>query len=223
MKQFVLVSLLLVALAACQPPSTPAPDPAGNAASPEGKPGEATPPPAEKEEPKALNSGDVEWALNIAAELAPESKADTIKVDTLVDMLKRPNLLTLTVAPPPPQELWIRYAIKSRLVFMDTPVVLRVKFIAEYEDAEGKSEEKELDALSLVITDQAFNKEIEHKVEVLGKLGALPKSVLVRTRSEALLMPVGTDPASLDPATATTDEDRTTGAITSCPVRINFE
>lgn len=212
MKQLALVSFLLVALAACQPTTM---DKTSSS--------EAAPPPEPREDKAPLNSGDVEYALNIAAALAPESQADNIKADTLVDIMKRPNLLTLTVTPPPPPELWIRYGIKSRLVFVNTPVVLRVKFVAEFEGAEGKPEEKELGTYSVVITDQAFNKEIEHKLEVLKALGTLPKTVLIRTRCEALLMPMGTDAAKLDPATATTDADRMTAAITSCPVRVNFE
>lgn len=161
-----------------------------------------------------VDIGDVEAMVHFNAMLAPESQSDTIRVTELSDQVERVKLVTLDVAPPYPEHLWLQVSFHARRAFDLTPVVLRTKVYAD---------EREIGSFMLVAGAQAEAMEHQEKFDVLQGLESKPDTMLVRVKTEGLLMPPGTDEATLDPKTATTTPDRVTRAIPGTLVRINFK
>jgi hypothetical protein len=122
------------------------------------------------------------------------------------------DMSTVTVKPPYPKELWVTFNLKAVQDFKDTPVVLRTKILAD---------KQEIDSFSKVVAEQVMTAAPVHSTNVLAKLDTPPKTMLVYAQAEALLMPEGTDAATIDPATLTAVAGRQ-GTVISNPVRIDF-
>ena len=60
-------------------------------------------------------------------------------------------------------------------------------------------------------------------MNVLAARTSLPDTMLVTIAVEALLMPDGTDPDTIDPMTAEVSEERYSLAVATPPVRINVK
>lgn len=227
-RTWVLALVAAVLIASCSPAPSPASKaPPDKETKPAGAPAEGGPAaPQQAAAPKEveINAGDVEYAVSIEADVAPESQTPNVTVEKLSsETTKRATMLTLTLTPPPPQQLWVIYRVKSQQAFPSTPVVLRVKVIAEIPSGGGGQSRKELGSFSCVIGKRGQREVFEKKVDILAGIERLPETFLVRTKSEALLMPVGADEATLNPDTATTTPERCTEAIKGCPIRVNVK
>ena len=202
--KWIIVLTLATAVAACGPPErkprvSPTPD----------EP-ETTYPQLPEDAP--FNIGDVEQqCIHIEADLAPQSASPSIVVEKSEDRLKVLKIVTIDVSPPYPEELWLTYRVKSKKDLADHPVALRAKVIAD---------DREVGSFSLVLAEGAMKNTFEKQVNVLEGLDAVPESIGVRVAPLAVLFPEGTDPATIDPETAETDE--MSEAIYFAFVRVNF-
>ena len=159
------------------------------------------------------NVGDLEQAVMIDAKIAQQSEAPNIKATPLVDAMGHMNLLTVDVSPPFPKELWLTIGVKSRRDFAKNPGALRISI---------KDGDHVLGTFGTVIGKSVKPSVTEHTVNVLAARDYIPETMLVTLDVEALLMPEGTDPETVDPMTAEVPESRFSRAVATPPLRINF-
>lgn len=164
--------------------------------------------------PNKDNVGDLEQAVIIEAAVAQKSQGANVQATPLVDPRGSMNLLTVDVTPPLPEELWLDITVKSRRSFPKNPGVLRIAI---------KDGDHVLDSFGTVIGNNAKPSVSERSVNVLAARDTIPDTMLVTIEVEALLMPEGTDPDSIDPVTAETPESRYSRAVPTPPIRVNFE
>ncbi len=201
MKPMLVVFLLISGLVACNAHESREPD-EGSAIGL---------PPATSGAEHEVNIGDVEAQVRILGTLAPQSEADNVQVQVyehgpVIDMA------TVTVNPPYPTELNVVFTTRALRDFPVTPVVVRAKVLVD---------KREIGSYATKFGVRATFEEREDVVDVLAGLDTIPESMLVHVEAEAVLMPQGTDEASVDPLTATASVERRT-VIRSNPVRINF-
>jgi hypothetical protein len=204
MRKWVFVLTLLAALGACKPPPLDV--------EPEDAPPESALPSDELAAEPELNIGDVEQGIDVEASLAPESKSAQIVATQLTDKMGRVKILRLEVSPPYPRELWLDYKVNARRNFVERPAVLRGRMLAD-----GK---RELASFALVLGSKATRNTFSTRINALEGVEAMPETLGIHVEAEALLLPEGTDEATIDPATASSDE--TSGAVYQTAVRINF-
>lgn len=173
------------------------------------KPAVAAP---EPEEVIPLNIGDVEQTIELRADIAPESQADNIAVERMESDMKRLKVLTLDVSPPYPEKLLLNYTAKSKQGWEENPVAVRAKVLLDREEV--------IDSFSLVLDGDAQRNTFMKQVDVMAALDGIPETAGITLDPTAVLMPEGTDPASVDPETA--DSEERSGAIYHTAVRINF-
>jgi len=161
---------------------------------------------------KSMDLTAVEHALHLTGALAPQSEAANVTADEMVSARSFVNLTTITVAPPYPEALWVTFRVKSTANFPDAPVALRTRIHIDQEV---------VDTFSMVLGADATKTSKEQAIDVLAHVAAAPETMLVHARADAVLLPEGTDPASVDPDTVTAPPERT-GTVMSNPVRINF-
>lgn len=201
MSRIALVGLIAVALGACKPMEPTRP----KVLQPE-RPGVL------ESEPKApLEVGAVEATVQLEATLAERSQAANVTAEEMVNARSVLDLTTITVSAPTPPDLWVKFKVKCNQDFPETPVVMRAKVLMEG---------KEVDSFARILADNVRDTE-EHTMDVMAKVTDPPESLLLYAQAELLLLPEGTDPASVDPATASAPGERR-GSVISNPVRINF-
>lgn len=178
-------------------------------------------PVAEPEAPRELDIGDVESALVFEGRVAAESRGPTVSVSDLEGRNKTIAMSTVTVQPPYPAELWIEYTLKSTIGFPARPVAVRGRVLRGI-----GSEETPVGRFSAVLGKDAHlpsGPPRVFRVNALEGLATPPESMLLHVSAELLLLPPGTDPAGVDPATAVALPDDTSSALSSNPVRIEFK
>ena len=203
----ILSALLLVAvLAACNPaPRTNAAK--GSSVAPKAETSGVT---AEK---KSMDIGDVESVLHIVATLAARSAAPNIKVEEMKDSRNHLDLTTLTIGPPDPKEVYVSFRVEASKPLTEGPVALRAKILRD---------NQEIGSFATLLGADAVNQPYEQAVNVLAGLEAVPDTFLVHVQAEVILLPAGTDPATVDVRTVSGTPD-STGAVLSNPVRVNFK
>ncbi|MBI5094255.1 MAG: hypothetical protein HZB26_17675 [Candidatus Hydrogenedentes bacterium] len=141
------------------------------------------------------NIGDVEQCVHLQMTLADESKAANVEVKELTRSNKLINSSTITVSPPFPEHLWVRLFVVLDNKGPEAPVVLRGSV------ALGEKGEKVIQPFKCV----SFlrNEIAETKIDIMPHLEGTPESVFVGIKADALLLPAGTDAASVNPDTAT--------------------
>lgn len=209
----------LLPLMSCNSPSEPSDAEADkmleNPKSSDSAPKESAPAAPEK---LSLTRGDVEANVWCEAVLDPKYQSPTVQYTELKDARPRVNMGTVTLTPPFPTSLPIAVFVKAGQGFKEAPVVLRARVVR----TEGKDSANEtvLDTFNAIISENPRNRIVmEKEIDVLAGVQQLPESYLVLIKAEALLMPEGTDPATLDLATATTSSERI-AQILSNPLRI---
>jgi hypothetical protein len=161
-----------------------------------------------------ITTGDVEQRVFFNATLAKEAEAPNIKADVKKDSRGKFNMVTLDVYQPFPATLPILVRARSNQAWETTPVVCRAKVTIE-------GNPQALAEIQFVWGKEAKQQPHEVTADVMAALPTVPESVLVVLRADTLLLPPGTDPATVDPATATAPEASST-VLLSNPVRINF-
>jgi len=169
----------------------------------------------QEDAPKAakrdIDIGDVEFYLKLEATLPPGFSSPNISENQMRNKRDWLDLTTITVESPAPEKLDIRFALRGNN-FPGDVIVARFNILREQEI---------IGTCQTVITGESKSPFIEQTVDVFAGLTQLPDTLLIHARGELVLMPKGTDPASIDPKTATGSADNT-GAILSNPVRINI-
>lgn len=163
---------------------------------------------------EGFNVGDMEQVIHVNLRLLDQSETPAVAVSIREDPLDRVRRLDISVDPPFPEKLWLEISVQIRELFKETPIVLRGKLLAD--------EKREIGTIAVVLTGERRGDYVLEPVNVLGGLDDLPDSMLITLDLEGLLMPAGTDPATIDPTTATTDPDRMSHAMTSTVVRLEF-
>jgi hypothetical protein len=166
------------------------------------------------------NIGDVEQEIRLTARLAPESQADNIEEDVREDARQHVNYVVISVRPPYPDELFIRFSAESERLWKEAPAVIRCDAIISDERA---GEDYERDLFAAVFGSGAINKTVEKTIDVLEPLDEVPSTLLVRTSCLSMLMPKGTPEGEVNPETVRESEAQGTSmANRANPVRINF-
>jgi len=164
--------------------------------------------------PTKDNIGDLEQAIMIEAAVTEKSQGPNIETSALVDATGRMNMFTVDVAPPFPKELWLNIKVRSRRAFAENPGVLRIAI---------KDGEQVLDTFGTVIGKSVKPSVSEHSINALAARDSIPDTMLLSITVEALLMPEGTDPDTIDPMTAEVPEERYSLAVSTPPIRVNFK
>ncbi|HEO71716.1 MAG TPA: hypothetical protein ENN80_10685 [Candidatus Hydrogenedentes bacterium] len=196
-----LIALMLVACKPMTPKDKTSLDP--------GKPSVVA---AKKQESSSTSVTLVEFAVHIKGTLDERSKAANVMCDEMVNARYRVDLATITIEPPYPEELWLRFEVSSSESFENAPVVLR---------ASVKRDNDVLDRFGTVLDRDARVRPYDHSMELMSHIDGAPASVLIYTQAEALIMPEETDPASIDIESAQAPPART-GHIMGNPIKIVF-
>ena len=212
MRHIAVVFAAITLLTACGSPVAPAP-PSDNSV--QGSGAGAGPASSSTQGVVAKNIGDVEQTVFVNLKLAERSRSPRILQEAKADALERVRLLTLDLLPPFPEELWLDAECQCREKYDDTPVVVRGTYLID-----GRATEEKI---SIVLAKHSEQTHALPSVELMRLIGPPPDSVLVTLDLEGLLMPMGTDPATIDPWTAKTTPDRTSRAVLGTTVRINFQ
>lgn len=168
-----------------------------------------------------IDIGDVEAGVRVEGLLAPESAAPNIAVKNLTGKNEIVAMSTVTVSGMPPPELWFAFTVKSAAAFPDRPAV--VQFTVYRDDGTA---ETAIGSFAAVLGADAnlpvASATNTFRVNALEGLGSQPKSLLLHTRGRLLLLPTGTDPATVDAQRATAAPLDTSEALQVNPVRIEF-
>lgn len=206
MKRLVFVALslgMVVPLVSCKPPAPGKVTPAGPSS------GQA---PLAQSESHTFDIGDVESSFRIDSLLADESRTQSVTIDEMVNAKGILDLLTLTVAPPHPQQFFLNLVIKSTANFADAPVVMRVEVLRD---------QKPVAQFEKVWGAKSVGEPWTNRVDVLEGLSPAPETVLIEARAKVILLPPGTGEGTVDPKTVTESPDNT-GNVMGNPVRIYF-
>lgn len=157
-----------------------------------------------------LDIGDVEARIHVAGTLDEASRAENIEADEYTTPKGDLNMTTVTVKPPFPEQLQVRFSLKGNQRFAERPVALKG---AVYRNKERVKE------ISAVYADPADAPSFVFNA--LEGLETLPDSLLLHVRLQGVLMPKGTDPASVKPAEAAYTAEAAAHLISN-PIRINF-
>ena len=160
---------------------------------------------------KPLDVGDAEAALRLTLTI-PEPVAANVGVEELRDMRGDLNMLTVNVAPPHPQKLDVALTVTSSKRFAERPLLVRVSVLRDGQATESQT---------ATLAGDAQKKPVSYTFDAMKGLTATPASMLLYAEAEIVMLPAGTDVASLDPATVTGTPE-TTGSKVSNPLRINF-
>ena len=203
MNRIAVAGLLALMLGACKPMATakiPSPD-ANKRSVMENQRASTT-----------VDISNVEFAVHIKGTLDNRSKAPNITCDEMVNARYLVDFATITVHPPYPEQLWVMFDVSSTENFAETPIVLRTLV---------KMDNEEVDSFLTTLGSDARTRLVENSMDVMSKLDGMPDSVLIYAQAEALLLPEGTDLASIDPETVTVPR-ASTGAVISNPIKIKF-
>jgi hypothetical protein len=195
-------------------------------ATPPAAPKTAAPPASVLADPAAAHVtdiGDVEADLRIEATVADESLGAQVTAAEDRTVRNTLTMTTATVPPPPPAQLWLRFRVApgKNVNYARHPVVVRGRILRD---------NVPLDTFSTVLGAYLHAQQtvavgtvrpLDFKVDVLQGLAAPPPTMLVHGQAELILLPEGTDEATLDPATVTAEAGNQT-TVLSNPVRINF-
>jgi len=160
---------------------------------------------------KPVDVGDAEAALRITLTI-PKPVPQNLNVEELRDMRGDLNMLTVNVAPPHPQKLDVALTVTSSKPFAERPLLVRVSVLRD-----GQA----IEAQTTTVSDDAQKNPFSYTFDAMKGLTAAPASMLLHAQAEIIMLPAGTDVASIDPATVSGTPE-TTGSKVSNPLRINF-
>jgi hypothetical protein len=159
-----------------------------------------------------LNIGDLEQTVHLNIVLSERSQATNIRVQELTDRLDRVQLLTVLVAPPYPESLWLQPVVDSNNDFSEQPAIFRGVY---------RRNNVALDSFAQVLSERRRNEYPMPPIDVLAGLSGVPDGLLLEVDLEGVLFPRGYDPAAIaDPAEATSDA--VTTALYATTVRVEF-
>ncbi len=158
-----------------------------------------------------VNIGDIEASYRLAmAPVAEPPLPANVTEERLIGQRGDLDMVTVHVAPPAPPSLNLSVEVGLKSAAPDAVVVLRAKVLRENQP---------VSEFAVLLTKEQTS--YEHVFDALQGLDAAAvKSVLI-AEAELLLLPEGTDPATVDPRAAVTSSERM-GALVSNPVVIRL-
>ncbi len=165
-----------------------------------------------------IDLGDVDSGVLIIGSLAPASVSSTVVEDRVETLRDTVAMVTITVHPPYPEQLFIRFEFDASRNFEERPVVARAR--AYRDDTTALGEEYACLLGREATTPAGQSPKCAFVVDALEGLEAPPATLLLHAQADAWLMEVGTVEDLLDPRSATSPERV---SLQSNPVRINFE
>ena len=170
----------------------------------------------------AIDLGDVDSGVFIVGRLAPESQRASISEEYVETMRNTLSMAVITVRPPFPERLLIRFELTASRAFEERPVVVRARALRDDDALLDKEQAyvmgKEANRVPVDASGIAHPRAFV--VDALEGLDAVPETMLVHARADAWLMDGVTPEELLDPRMASSSERV---ALLSNPVRINFE
>lgn len=159
-----------------------------------------------------VDVGDAEAALRLTLTLPEEPNLPNVTVEELRNTRNDLDMVTLTVPPPHPQPFNIQIGLTSTKAFPETPLAVRITV-----SRDGSV----IDTQSVVMAGDAVKKPFNSQFNALAGRDAIPDTMLLSAQAEIVMLPAGTDPAAVDPASVAGTPE-TTGSLLGNPVRINF-
>ncbi|HOT50072.1 MAG TPA: hypothetical protein P5318_13020 [Candidatus Hydrogenedentes bacterium] len=199
--RFQFMLLLLAALAACnvKPPASVSAPP--------------SPPTTEtKEPPRPIDIGDVEAALRIIPAVAAESAGPGVHVEEMKDTQGHVLMASANVSPPRPAQFWVTFRLVGVRLIERVPVAVRVRILRD---------KQPIAEFATFFDPGWYNNPHEQRFDVLTGLDSAPSTLLVHAEADLIMLPPGTETATVDPATVTGEPDMT-GVVIGSPMRINF-
>lgn len=172
-------------------------------------PGEEGGPVAEAEKP--LDIGDAEAAISLTLNLPAEPAIPNVKAEDLRNMRGGLDLVTITVKPPFPKTFPLELTLKSKQPFAERPLAVRLAIFRG---------NQQIGSQALTVAGDVRTP-FSYTVDALQGLPQPPHTMLLHAEAEIVMLPEGTNPETVNPATATATPEWT-GAKVSNPVRINF-
>lgn len=157
--------------------------------------------------------GDVETSLEYKAVMPEDFEAANVAVEELVNMKKGLDMVTATIEPPAPSEFWVDFVVESKTSFDKFPVVFR---------GEVTRNKKRVASYSAILGADA--KETPHvfRFNAFEGLTDPPEKMVLHAQAAVIMLPNGTDPATIDPAQVA-GTSSTTGAALSNPFVIRIQ
>ena len=159
-----------------------------------------------------LTAGDVEAKTTITGTVPATSRTPNMKVDEMINPKKEVDMVTVDVSQPFPTELPLQFKVGAFLDLGQRSVVLRGQICVDNKPVQPV--EAVWTGPKPVYPEFVFNG--------LQGLTQPPATMLVHLRAEVLLLPAGTDPATVKIADLKV-ADEAMGTLMSNPIRINFK
>ncbi|NIA16620.1 MAG: hypothetical protein GWP08_21425 [Nitrospiraceae bacterium] len=157
--------------------------------------------------------GDVETSLVYKAVLPEDFEVPNVAIEELINMKKGLDMVTATIQPPPPAELWVNFIVESKVSFEKFPVVFR---------SEVTRNNEPVASYSVVLGPEANKEPHTFRFNAFEGLTDLPGKIVLHAHADVIMLPNGTDPVTVDPATVA-GTPKTTGAALSNPFVIRIE
>jgi len=162
---------------------------------------------------QGIDIGKVEYSLILDTVLADKSHSPNITNHEMTNPRYRLDLVTLDVAPPYPETLWLTLRQSFAQKLESTPVVFRAVI---------SRDNTPIALFNFLIDPDAPLTPYEYTFNAFEGLSSLPETMLISAQAEIIILPAGTDPAQIDVDTYEGTPE-VTGAVLSNPVRINLK
>lgn len=160
---------------------------------------------------RPVDVGDAEAALKITLTI-PQPVPANFGVEELKDARGNLDMVTANVAPPYPQKFDVALTVKSSKPFVERPLLVRLSVLRDGQAIESQT---------VTVSGDATKNPFSYTFDALKGLTSAPATMLLHAQAEIIMLPEGTDVASIDPATVSGTPE-TTGSRVSNPLRINF-
>lgn len=178
---------------------------------------------AETTQPPELNIGDVEALVRLTLKAPAEQFPPGAEVEPMETRKGYLAAWYVTLKPPYPPAIQVTLDLNVTQEFTERPVIMEIELLRDDQPI-GVSWRTLITRRIFLPGTEAPDGPRSFQADVLQGLTAPPESMLIVARARAVLVPKGTDPASLDwqhfDLNSVPAEDRTT--LFSNPVRITF-
>jgi hypothetical protein len=162
-----------------------------------------------------FNVGDAETSIELNLELDPVTAAVAgVKEDRVLNAKRQLSQSSVTVTTPGLKEFWVKLRVRPARPFIERPVVLRG--VIERDNQPLASFQVKLGKYAM---EEDPDSPKEFRVNLLADLPTMPASMLVFAKAEVLLLPTGTDEATIDVANVTVAEGDISAKISN-PLRV---
>jgi hypothetical protein len=170
---------------------------------------------------EGIDIGDVEHGVRLEVTLPEDARPPQVQVEEMRDLKKDLNMVIVTLKDPALAALPVQVKIFAGADTSTQPVVLRGRVMRDNAAIASFHTILSPAADRVVLLDGQPFPDLTFNCDTLKAMEPRPASYLIHVEADAFLMPAGTDPATLDAATATAVPTSTT-TLLSNPVRVNL-